>query len=94
MTNHESLGNKAEKMTPEVVLEKLDTLATDMKGKLEHSANKRGYSPEVLRNMVEMFAEDFPNNTRLGQLLEVLSHPSNDNELNEEKIEELLDLVA
>jgi hemoglobin-like flavoprotein len=94
MTNFESPGNKTEKLTPEAAVEKIDGLNPEIKNNLEHIANKRGYSPDVLRNMVQMYAEDFPNNSRLGQLLEVLAHPSNDNELNTEKMEELLDLVA
>jgi hypothetical protein len=43
--------------------------------------------------MLQTFAEDYPNNMRLGQILEVLSNPSNDNELNEEKMQELVDLL-
>lgn len=56
--------------------------------------NNQGFSPEVLRNMVEDAAEDVPQHLkRVGQILLVLSHPALQPEDAREKTEELLSLV-
>ena len=90
----DSVEKKAEKLTPETAVELFEGIAQGPNAEaLDITANFRGLDVEVFRNCVEMFAEDYPNNPRLGELLRLLDRRSTDKELYIEKINELIDLV-
>ena len=92
--NIDSMEHKVEKLTPEGAVELFEAIAGGpLAESLDRVANSRGLGLEVFRNSVEMFAGDFPNNSRLGEILTVLKSPSTDPEANIEKINELIDLV-
>lgn len=93
MDNHEHPKQTSEILTPQGALLLFDSLNQKQLEVIEAIANKRGVSVDILRNSVEFYAEEHKG-PRLNELLVMLNNPGNDTDIYQEKIHELLDLVA
>jgi hypothetical protein len=97
MENQEMLRPKAEKLTPTEVVALFESIRSDRLALVEEIANKRGLSSiGMVKNFIEVHAEEYPNNPRLKEILVLLKSNMSDPEFSnkvEELAEELIDLI-